>query len=154
MIEAVFNGIHLITVFSSQAIFLFSVWWYVQIIAPKLLIKKHSDGSNVKKDTQVYARGMVILRAMLWTIIDVLMAHGLSPTLDKDNLSAYSRNVECIYKAMTTHWDHLTPKQQNDACKAYNGLLKNLTAPMKAVQPTSIIKKMLTSSRSIQPSHC
>ena len=96
---------------------------------------------------------MIILHAMLWTIIDVLMAHGLSPALDKDNLSAYSKNVECIYKAMTTHWDHLTPKQQDDALAAYNGLLKGLTAAMKAVQPTTINKKMLTPWRSIQPSH-
>ena len=96
---------------------------------------------------------MVILRAMFWNIIGVLMAHGLSPTLDEDNLSHYSRNVACIYKAMTEHWDHLTHKQQTDACNAYNGLLKHLNAPMRNAQPTSITKKMLACSRSIQPLH-
>jgi hypothetical protein len=96
---------------------------------------------------------MVILRAMFWNIIGVLMAHGLSPTLDEDNLSHYSRNVACIYKAMTEHWDHLTHKQQTDACNTYNGLLKHLNAPMRNAQPTSIIKKMLACSRSIQPLH-
>ena len=61
---------------------------------------------------------MIILCAMLLAIIDVLLAHGLSQALDKDNLSTYSKNVECIYKAMTTHWDKLTRTQQNDALTA------------------------------------
>jgi hypothetical protein len=88
---------------------------YTQELAKLGCINKKDNGTAIKA-TKVVATnpiGMFVTRANFYSLIDVILVHGINPEFKVGNLAAYGDTVGHVVTAMTTPWNQLSEDQQN-----------------------------------------
>ena len=70
----------------------------------------------------VNPRVMFVTRANFYSLIDVLLVHGINPGFKAENLAKYGDTVGHLVTAMTTPWSQLSEDQQKLAQESYQGL--------------------------------
>jgi hypothetical protein len=113
---------------------------YTQELAKLGCINKKDNGTAINS-TKVFAtspRGMFVTRANFYSLIDVLLVHGINLEFKVASLAAHGDTVGHVVTAMTTPWNELNEDQQNRATASFTALHKGVDRGINDMLPKSL----------------
>ena len=122
------------------ALVFFGFRLYAQELARLGCVNKKDDGTTIQttKVLATHPRGMFVTRANFYSLIDVLLVHGINPELKDGKLAAHGDTVGHVVTAMTTPWNQLNEDQQNRAGACFKALSTGVDRGIAKMLPVSL----------------